>query len=151
MFPSKVIFNQVLHLKPDRITDLVRSCFDEIFSPKKNLEELLAELKACMQKEINKDPKETLHLDAPYGLIPKRITLSLVDKEKINLSQVVKTKGQNLNLMADIDYQEVQMVGFFDDKYMITPVETDIWQDYAEIIYIPKESGLTIKKLQMLE
>ena len=56
-----------------------------------------------------------------------------------------------MNINAKIEYEEVNLVGYLDNKYMIANTEINLWSDYAEIIYIPSEEGLTIKKIQLLE
>ncbi len=151
MYPSKAIFNQLLKINSPDFYSLVEECFTEIYNPRMNLGELLAELEAALQGKINKNPKEILNLETPYGLIPEKIVLTFNNRDSVYLASLVESKGTNLSFFIEIDYREVQLVGFFDEKYMITPVSNNIWQDYAEIIYIPKKSGLKIKKLQMLE
>lgn len=151
MYPSKVIFEQVKLIDKEIAVDLVQSCFNEVYSPRHSLEELVAELEARIQSEINSDPQHYLMTDSLYGIKPKKVQLKIEDIENYTLASVISSKGRCLNIIAKIEYEEVHLVGFMDNKYMIANTEINLWSDYAEIIYIPNDEGLTIKKIQLLE
>jgi hypothetical protein len=89
--------------------------------------------------------------DSLYGIRPQKVLLRIEDIENYTLASVISSKGKCLNIIAKIEYEEVHLVGFMDNKYMIANTEINLWSDYAEIIYIPNDEGLTIKKIQLLE
>lgn len=151
MYPSKVIFEQVKLINSEIASDLIQSCFNEVYSPRHTLEELVAELESKIQNEINSDPQHNLMADSLYGIKPQKVLLRIEDIENYTLPLVISTKGKCLNIIAKIEYEEVHLVGFLDNRYMIANTEINLWSDYAEIIYIPNEEGLTIKKIQFLE
>jgi hypothetical protein len=151
MYPSKVVFEQVKLIDTEITDELVQSCFNEVYSPRHSLEELVAELESRIQSEINSDPEHYLMVDSLYGIKPQKVLLKIEDVENYTLASVISSKGKCLNIIAKIEYEEVHLVGFLDDKYMIANTEINLWSDYAEIIYIPNDEGLTIKKIQLLE
>jgi hypothetical protein len=151
MYPSKVIFEQSKVINTENAGTLIETCFNEIYSPKHTLEELVAELESKIQSKINANPKQYLANDSLYGIQPQHVLLKIDDFENQNLPVVIKTKGKCLSFNTKIEYKEVHLVGYLDNKYMIANTEINLWSDYAEIIYIPKESGLTIRKIQFLE
>jgi hypothetical protein len=151
MYPSKVIFEQSKSIDSDNAGELIELCFNEIYSPKHTLEELVAELESRIQSKINSDLKKYLSEESLYGLQPQSAILKIDDLEGKNLPLIIKTKGKCLNFNARIEYQEVHFVGYLDNKYLITNSDIDIWGDFAEVIHIPNESGLSIRKIQFLE
>jgi len=151
MYPSKVIFEQVKLINSEIAGDLIQSCFNEVYSPRHSLEELVAELESKIQSEVNSDPQHNLMVDSLYGIKPQKVLLKIEDIENYSLPLVISTKGKCLNIIAKIEYEEVHLVGYLDNKYMIANTGINLWSDYAEIIYIPNEEGLTIKKIQFLE
>ena len=151
MYPSKVIFEQVKLIDKEITGDLIQNCFNEVYSPRHSLEELVAELESRIQSEINSDPQHYLMTDSLYGIRPQKVLLRIEDIENYTLASVISSKGKSLNIIAKIEYEEVHLVGFMDNKYMIANTEINLWSDYAEIIYIPNDEGLTIKKIQLLE
>jgi hypothetical protein len=151
MYPSKVIFEQSKTIDLNSTGDLVERCFNEVYSPKHTLEELVAELESNIQSKINANPKEYLAGESLYGIQPQHVMLKIEDLEDQNLPQVVQSKGKCLNFNAKVEYEEIQLVGYLDNNYMIANAETDLWNDYAEVIYIPDEPGLTIRKIKFLE
>lgn len=151
MYPSKVIFEQVKLLDTEIMGDLIQRCFNEVYSPRHSLEELVAELESRIQSRINSDPQNYLMVDSLYGIKPEKVLLKIEDIENYSLPSVISSKGKCLNINAKIEYEEVNLVGYLDNKYMIANTEINLWSDYAEIIYIPSEKGLTIKKIQLLE
>jgi hypothetical protein len=151
MYPSKVIFEHLKIINSDNARDLIKSCFNEVYSPKHTLEELVAELESTIQSKINAAPDQHAAGMALYGIQPKHVLLKIDDLEGQNLQQVIKSKGTCLSFNAKIEYEEVHLVGYLDNKYMIANTETNLWSDYAEIIYVPKEPGLVIRKIQFLE
>jgi len=151
MLPSKVIFERSIILDNQNISDLIESSFSEVYSPKHTREELVAELEAMLQSIANKDPQVVFGEDSLYGLIPNKIDIIVDISDLPNLSVIINSKGKILIYTGIIEYKEVQMVGFIDEKYMIANNKVNLWSDYAEIIYIPKESGITIKKMQLIE
>jgi len=151
MYPSKVIFEQVKLINSEIAGDLIQSCFNEVYSPRHSLEELVAELESKIQSEVNSDPQHNLMVDSLYGIKPQKVLLKIEDIENYTLPLVISTKGKCLNIIAKIEYEEVHLVGFLDNRYMIANTGINLWSDYAEIIYIPSEEGLTIKKIQFLE
>ncbi len=151
MYPSKVIFEQVKLIDNDVSGDLIQSCFNEVYSPRHSLEELVAELESRIQSEINSDPQHYLMTDSLYGIKPQKVLLRIEDIENYTLASVISSKGKCLDINAKIEYEEVHLVGYMDNKYMIANTDINLWSDYAEIIYIPNDAGLTIKKIQLLE
>jgi len=151
MYPSKVIFEQSKTINSDNAGNLIESCFIEVYSPKHTLEELVAELESKIQSRINANPKQYLANESLYGIQPQHVLLKIGDLENQNLPLVIESKGKCLSFNAKIEYEEVHLVGFLDNKYMIANTEINLWSDYAEIIYILNESGLTIKKIQFIE
>jgi len=151
MYPSKVIFEQVKLLDTEIMGDLIQRCFNEVYSPRHSLEELVAELESRIQSRINSDPQNYLMVDSLYGIKPEKVLLKIEDIENYSLPSVISSKGKCLNINAKIEYEEVNLVGYLDNKYMIANTDINLWSDYAEIIYIPSEEGLTIKKIQLLE
>lgn len=149
MLPSKVIFERSIIL--ENIPGLIESCYKEVYSPKHTREELVAELEAKMQSIVNDDPAIVFGDDSLYGLLPDKIDLMIDNSNLPNLPTIINSMGKILIYSAKIEYKEVQMVGFIDEKYMIANNKVNLWSDYAEIIYIPKESGITIKKMQLIE
>jgi hypothetical protein len=126
-------------------------CFKEVYSPRHTLEELIAELESSLQSKINDDPRKFLAEETLYGIQPRRVLLKIDESEYQNLSKVIKTKGKCLKFLSRIEYEEVHLVGFLDNKYMIANTDINLWSDYAEIIYIPHEPGLSIRKIRLLE
>jgi len=151
MYPSKVIFEHIKIINTENAGDLIEISFQEVYSPKHTLEELVAELEARMQSKINANPMQYLASETLFGFQPHHVLLKIEDPEKQTLQMVIKSKGKCLNFNTIIEYEEVHLVGFMDDKYMIAKTEVDLWNNFAEIIYIPKEPGLTIRKIQFLE
>lgn len=151
MLPSKVIFEQTKTVNSDNAGNLIESCFNEVYSPKHTLEELVAELESKIQSRINSNPKQYLSKESLYGIQPQHVMLKIDDLEDQNLPQVIKSKGKCLSFNAKIEYEEVHLVGFLNNQYMITDPEIDLWNDYAEIMYIPYDPALTIRKIQFLE
>ena len=151
MYPSKVIFEQVKLIDTEITGDLIQSCFNEVYSPRHSLEELVAELESRIQSEINSDPQHNLMVDTLYGIKPQKVLLRIEDFENYTLASIITTKGKCLNINAKIEYEEVHLVGFLNNKYMMANTDINLWSDYAEIIYIPNEEGLAIKKIQLLE
>ena len=151
MLPSKVIFERSIILDNQYIPGLIETCFKETYSPKHTREELVAELEAKIQSIANDDLSVVLGEDSLYGLLPNKINLIIDNSNLPNLPAIINSMGKILIYSAKIEYKEVQMVGFIDGKYMIANNKVNLWSDYAEIIYIPKESGITIKKMQLIE
>lgn len=151
MYPSKVIFEQSSEIHAGNAGELIEICFKEVYSPKHTLEELIAELESRIQSKINDDPGQYLTEESLYGIQPSKIQLKIDESDYQNLSKVVKTHGKCLKFLSRIEYEEVHLVGFLDNKYMIANTDINLWSDYAEIIYIPNEPGLSIKKIRFLE
>jgi len=151
MYPSKVIFQLYKRIDTENLSKLIEASFNEVYSPRHSLEELIAELESKIQSHINTSPAQYLKAESFYGLIPHTVLLKIEDDQSYTLSSVISSKGKCLNISATIEYEEVHLVGFLDDKYMIANTETNLWSDYAEIVYIPNEEGLTIKKIQFIE
>jgi len=151
MLPSKVIFEHSLILDNQNISGLIESSFNEVYSPKQTREELVAEIEAKLQSLTNINPEIVFGGDSVYGLLPNKINLMVEISDLPGLPAIINSKGKNLLYSAIIEYKEVQMVGFIDGKYMIANNQVNLWSDYAEIIYIPKESGIKIKKMQLIE
>ena len=151
MYPSKVIFEHTKAIHADNAGDLIELCFTEVYSPKQTLEELVAKLESRIQSKINSDPKEHVAEESFYGIQPTRVLLKIENIENHNLASVIKSKGKCLNFNATIEYEEVHLVGYLDNKYLIANTNIDLWSDYAEIIYIPNEANLTIRKIQFIE
>ena len=151
MYPSKVIFEQIKLIDTEITEDLVENCFKEVYNPRHSLEELVAELESRIQSEINSDPQHYLMVDSLYGIKPMKVLLKIEDIENYTLASVISSKGKCLNIVAKIEYEEVHLVGFMDNKYMIANTDINLWSDYAEIIYIPNDEGLTIKRIKLLE
>jgi hypothetical protein len=151
MYPSKVIFEQTSTIHSENAGNLIETCFNEVYSPKHTLEELIAELESRIQSKINGDPITYLESESLYGILPKSALLKIDDLESQNLATIIRTKGKCLTFNARIEYQEVHLVGYLDNKYLIANTDINLWSDYAEIIYIPNDPGLTLKKIQFLE
>jgi len=151
MYPSKVIFEQVKLINSELTGDLIQICFDEVYSPRHSLEELVAELESKIQSEINSDPQHYLMVDSLYGIKPQKVLLKIEDIDNYTLASIISSKGKCLKINAKIEYEEVHLVGYLDNKYMIANTDINLWSDYAQIIYIPNEEGLTIKKIQFIE
>jgi hypothetical protein len=151
MYPSHVIFVQHTRLTSSPIKDLVEEGFEVIFSPKHTLEELVAELVLYVQNKVNANPESYLESNILHGLIPRKIGLSISNPDDLHLSTIIHTKGKNLNFDLGIEYKEVILLGFIENKFMITSTESDIWNEFTEIIYLPVESGFEIKKIKLIE
>jgi hypothetical protein len=146
-----VIFEQTKIVNLKNAGNLIESCFNEVYSPKHTLEELVAELESKIQSRINTNPKQYLLKESLFGFQPKHVLLKIEDLEDQNLPQVIKSKGNCLNFNAKIEYEEVHLVGFLNNQYMIADPNLNLWNDYADVMYVPNEPGLTIKKIQFLE
>ena len=151
MYPSKVIFEQSKTIQADSAGDLFETCFNEVYSPKQTLEELVAVLESRIQSKVNNNPELYLTNEYLYGIKPRKILLKIEDITDQNLKSVIHSKGKCLNFNAIIEYEEVHLVGYMDNKYLITNTDIDLWNAYAEVIYIPNEAGLTIRKIQFIE
>jgi len=151
MYPSKVIFEQIKALNAENAGDLIELCFTEVYSPKQTLEELVAELESRIQSKINYNPIQYLAEESLYGIQPRKVLLKIEDIESHSLALVIKSKGKCLNFNVTIQYEEVHLVGYLDNKYLVANTDINLWNEYAEIIYIPKETGLAIRKIQFIE
>ena len=151
MYPSKVIFEQSRTINLSNAGNLIENCFNEVYSPKHSLEELVAELESIIQSKINADPKQYLAGESLYGIQAQHVMLKIEDLEDQNLQMVIKTKGKCLIYNAKIEYEVVHLVGFLNDNYLVVNADINIWGNFAEVNYIPAEPGLTIRKIQFLE
>ncbi len=151
MYPSKAIFSHKIKLESNQIKDIIDQSFKEIYSPKQTLEELIAELEVSIQKKLDDDPALPLALEKQSGLKPRIAFLKISNPEELHLSSIIESKGKNLIFDLTIEYVEVFLVGYIDDQYLITNIEADIWNDYAEVIYIPRDSAYEIKKMKYIE
>lgn len=151
VYPSKAVFIQYFELTSSQIANLVESSFREVFSPKFTLEELIASLEACVQEKVNSDPVKYLNLEMSYGMKPETATLTISHPDNLNLSTIIDRKGKNLKYGCQVEFEEVHLIGFFDDKFLITNLNTNPWDDYADVIYIPRDSGFKLKKIKYFE
>ena len=151
MYPSKVIFEQSKEIIAGNFSGLMEICVNEVYSAMQSMEELIAALESRMQSKINADPGKFLAEESLYGIPPRKVLLKIDESEFQNLSNIIETKGKCLKFISKIEYEEVHLVGFMDNKYMIANTEINLWSDYAEIIYIPSEPGLSIRKMRFIE
>lgn len=151
MYPSKVIFSQEKEINVDLMNSIGPGIFEIVFSPKQNKEELCASFEAMLQSRINENPDIILGSGSVYGLSPSKITLEALNIEELTLPEIMNARGTNIKFKAKIAFHEVQLVGMIDNKYMIANNTADLWSDYTEVIYVPKELGLEIKKIRLIE
>ena len=151
MFPSKVILTQHISLPSSGLNKLVVDGFDEIYNPKQTFEELLAEILAFIQNKVIKSPFFFLETDSDYGLIPQQVDIKILNLDKLHLSSVIKSKGNNLHFDLTIEFSEVQLVGYMENKLMIIHKDADIWNEFVDIIYLHTEAGFSIKKMKLME
>jgi hypothetical protein len=151
MFPSKVIFSQQITLASSMLNNMVVEGFDEIFSPKQTLEELLAEILVYLQNKVKENPGSIVETGTIYGLRPQRIEINISKEDDLHLSSIIQAKGENLHFDLNIEYADVLLVGFMKNQFLITHVDADIWNEFTDIIYLPAESGFSIRKIKFIE
>ncbi len=93
MQPSKAIFSKQIALDSNQMDRLIINCFDEVYSPKHTLEELIAELEATLQSKLSQDPGAYLSKDLPESLNPSRVTLKIDQPDQTHLLGRYKTQG----------------------------------------------------------
>ena len=133
------------------LNNMVVGGFDEIFSPKQTLEELLSEILFYLQNKVKENPGLPVEAGTNYGLRVQQIEINISKKEDLHLASTIQSKGENLHFDLNIEYAEVLLVGYMKNKFLITPVDADIWNEFTDIIYLPEESGFSIRKIKFIE
>lgn len=151
MYPSKAIFTQSKAIRTDHAGDLIERCFKEVYSPKQTLEELIAELESSIQSKINSNPGQYLHDVNLNGIQARKILLKIEEIDNNNLNSIIQSEGRCLGFNATVEYEEVYLLGYFNNNFIVANTGFDLWQDYVDVIYIPDEDGLSLKKVQLIE
>lgn len=151
MYPSRVIFEQSKSINVGNAGELIEKCFEEVYSPKHTLEELIAELESVIQSGINRNPNKYLSEPSQFGLRPDNVILRIDSLESLNLPLIINSKGKCLRFQARINYSEAILVGYVDQNFLIAKNDSDLWNDFTEVIYIPESMGFKVKSIKFME